>query len=44
MASLDANSFRPSRDQRQCVHRWTRHVLGQDYVRESAERYPKSKE
>ena len=44
MASLDANSFRASRDQRQCVHRWTKHVLGEDYIREAAVRYPKSKE
>jgi len=42
--SLHAATFKASRDQRQCLHKWTRNVLGEDYIREAAKMYPKSKE
>jgi arginyl-tRNA---protein transferase len=35
--------FKPSRDQRQACHRWNRFVLGDEYVKEAIQRYPKSK-
>ncbi|KAF8541020.1 arginine-tRNA-protein transferase [Trichophaea hybrida] len=41
---LNADSFKPSRDQRQCLHKWTRNVLGEEYIRQSARRYPQTKE
>jgi len=41
---LNANEFKPSRDQKQALHRWTKYVLGEEYVKEAAKRYPKSKE
>ncbi|KXX82049.1 Arginyl-tRNA--protein transferase 1 [Madurella mycetomatis] len=38
---LDSNQFRPTKDQRQAVNRFTRHVLGETYAREAARRYPR---
>ena len=42
--SLDTLAFRSTRDQRRAVNRWTRYVLGEEYVRKVAILYPKSKE
>ncbi|KAI5776603.1 arginine-tRNA-protein transferase [Geopyxis carbonaria] len=41
---LNAKTFKPSRDQRQCLHKWTRYILGDEYIRDVAKKYPKSKE
>lgn len=41
---LNGNTFKPSRNQRNALHKWTRYVLGEEYIRESAKKYPKSKE
>lgn len=41
---LNADSFKPSRGQRQCLHKWTRYVLGEEYIQAAAQKYPKSKE
>ncbi|KAK4111250.1 hypothetical protein N656DRAFT_809052 [Canariomyces notabilis] len=38
---LDSSQFRPTKDQRQAVNRFTRHVLGETYAREAARRYPR---
>lgn len=38
---LDSNQFRPTKDQRQAVNRFTRHVLGETYAREAARRHPR---
>jgi len=40
----DAEIFKPTRDQRQCLHKWARYVLGENYIAEAAKKYPKSKE
>lgn len=40
---LDSHQFRPTKDQRQAVNRFTRHVLGETYAREAARRYPRSR-
>ncbi|KAI9770793.1 MAG: Arginyl-tRNA--protein transferase 1 [Geoglossum simile] len=42
--SLDAPEFKPSRNQRRALNRWTRYVLGEEYIREAATLYPRSKE
>jgi arginine-tRNA-protein transferase len=36
--------FKPKRDQRQACNRWNRFVLGDEYVKEAAVRYPTTKE
>ncbi|KAK3680394.1 Arginyl-tRNA--protein transferase 1 [Vermiconidia calcicola] len=36
--------LKPSRDQRQALHRWNRYVLGESYIKEVNRRHPKSKE
>jgi arginine-tRNA-protein transferase len=41
---LDALAFRATKEQRQAVNRFNRYVLGEDYIRESARVYPKSKQ
>ncbi|TGZ81358.1 hypothetical protein EX30DRAFT_306301, partial [Ascodesmis nigricans] len=41
---LNANTFKPSRDQRNTIHRWNRFVLGEDYIKEASKKYPKTKE
>ncbi|RPB13588.1 hypothetical protein P167DRAFT_534937 [Morchella conica CCBAS932] len=41
---LDTHRFKPSRDQRQCLHKWSRYILGEEYIREAAKLFPKSKE
>ncbi|GAM84452.1 hypothetical protein ANO11243_024480 [Dothideomycetidae sp. 11243] len=40
---LQAASFKPSRDQRQAINRWNKHVLGDSYARKVAEKFPKTK-
>ncbi|KAI9675103.1 MAG: Arginyl-tRNA--protein transferase 1 [Caeruleum heppii] len=40
----DATEFKPARDQRQALHRWSRFVLGEQYQRESARLHPKTKQ
>ncbi|EME49655.1 hypothetical protein DOTSEDRAFT_143846 [Dothistroma septosporum NZE10] len=41
---LPASEFKPSRDQRQALHRWNRHVLGERYIKEAEKNFPKTKE
>lgn len=41
---LDSSQFKPSRDQRQTVNRFTKFVLGDAYIKEAARLYPKSRE
>jgi hypothetical protein len=41
--SLDALEFKPTRNQRRALNRWTRYVLGEQYIRETATLYPRSK-
>ncbi|KAF2808685.1 uncharacterized protein BDZ99DRAFT_463584 [Mytilinidion resinicola] len=41
---LPASSFKATRDQRQAVNRWNKYVLGEDYIKEAAKKYPKTKE
>ncbi|KAF2199597.1 arginine-tRNA-protein transferase 1 [Delitschia confertaspora ATCC 74209] len=40
---LPVSSFASSRDQRQAVNRWNKFVLGEEYTKEAAKLYPKSK-
>jgi hypothetical protein len=41
---LPVAEFHPSKDHRQATNRWNRFVLGEEYIKEAAKRYPKSKE
>lgn len=41
---LDAESFRPSKDQRQTLNRFTKFLLGDVYLKEAARLYPRSRE
>ncbi|KAI9822786.1 MAG: Arginyl-tRNA--protein transferase 1 [Thelocarpon impressellum] len=41
---LDSAASKPSKDQRQALHRWSRYVLGDGYIRESARLHPKTKQ
>ncbi|KAF2785701.1 arginine-tRNA-protein transferase 1 [Melanomma pulvis-pyrius CBS 109.77] len=41
---LPAASFAPTKEHRQAVNRWNKHVLGDEYIKEAAKLYPKSKE
>lgn len=41
---LDSEEFKPSRDQRQTINRFNAHVLGDDYAKEAARLYPRTKE
>ncbi|KAG5983600.1 hypothetical protein E4U55_007770 [Claviceps digitariae] len=41
---LDSSQFKPSRDQRQTVNRFTKFVCGDAYIKEAARLYPKSRE
>ena len=41
---LDALAFKATKEQRQAVNRFNRYLLGEDYIKESARIYPKSKE
>ncbi|KAM0335258.1 hypothetical protein ACHAQA_000302 [Verticillium albo-atrum] len=40
----DAAAFKPSRDQRQAVNRFNRHVIGTEYAAAAARLYPRSRE
>ncbi|KAI9836907.1 MAG: hypothetical protein M1819_001072 [Sarea resinae] len=41
---LDADAFKPAKDQRQALNRWNRHVLGENYMEKAARLRPKTKE
>lgn len=41
---LDSEKFHASKDQRQCVNRFNKHILGESYVKEAARLYPLSRE
>ncbi|KAE8452796.1 hypothetical protein EG329_013068 [Mollisiaceae sp. DMI_Dod_QoI] len=41
---LDADSFHASKDQRQTLNRFTKHILGDAYVKEAARLYPRSRD
>lgn len=41
---LDADAFHASKDQRQALNRFNRYILGDDYIKEAARLYPKSRE
>ncbi|KAI1817126.1 arginine-tRNA-protein transferase [Poronia punctata] len=41
---VDSTSFRATKDQRQAVNRFNRFIIGIDYARVAARRYPKSRE
>ncbi|KAK4202600.1 putative Arginyl-tRNA--protein transferase [Triangularia verruculosa] len=41
---LDSAQYKPTKDQRQAVNRFNRHVLGETYARDAARRYPQSRE
>ncbi|KAL3422443.1 arginine-trna-protein transferase 1 [Phlyctema vagabunda] len=41
---LDSHKFRTSKDQRQTLNRFNKFVLGDEYIKEAARLYPKSRE
>lgn len=41
---LDASGFHPSRDQRQALNRFNKHILGERYLSECARLHPKSRD
>lgn len=41
---MDASRFHPSRDQRQALNRFNKHVLGESYLSECARLHPKSRD
>ena len=41
---LDSDSFHASKDQRQALNRFNRHILGESYAKEAARLYPKSRD
>ncbi|KAG4427348.1 hypothetical protein IFR05_017168 [Cadophora sp. M221] len=41
---LDSDQFRASKDQRQVQNRFTKHILGDTYIKEAARLYPLSRE
>lgn len=41
---LDTDLFAPTKDQRQTVNRFNRHILGEKYIKEAARLYPRSRE
>ncbi|PKS09759.1 hypothetical protein jhhlp_004380 [Lomentospora prolificans] len=41
---LDTDLFYPTKDQRQAVNRFNKHVIGEAYAREAARLYPRSRE
>jgi arginyl-tRNA---protein transferase len=41
---LDSSAYKPTRDQRQALNRFNRYVIGDDYAREAARCYPRSRE
>jgi arginine-tRNA-protein transferase len=40
---LDSTQFHPSKDQRQAVNRFNRHIVGEKYVRDAARLHPRSR-
>lgn len=44
LVQLDVRDFKPSRDQRQTINRFTRYILGDAYIKEANRQYPKSRE
>lgn len=40
---LDSTEFRPTKDQRQAVNRFNRHIIGDSYTREAARLHPRSR-
>ncbi|KAI1008177.1 hypothetical protein K3495_g61 [Podosphaera aphanis] len=41
---LDSLTYRPSKDQRQTLNRFNKHIIGQAYLRAAARLYPRSRE
>ncbi|KAF2470790.1 arginine-tRNA-protein transferase 1 [Lindgomyces ingoldianus] len=41
---LPAASFNPAKEHRHAVNRWNKHILGEDYIKEAAKLYPKTKQ
>jgi arginyl-tRNA---protein transferase len=41
---LDALAFKASKDQRQALNRFNRHILGEDYIKECARLHPKTRQ
>lgn len=41
---LEAEAFRPRRDQRKAINRWNHFILGPDYIRKAARLCPRSRE
>ena len=41
---LDANSFKPRKDQRKAINRWNNYVLGIEFKRKAAREYPKTRQ
>lgn len=41
---LDSDKFHASKDQRQCINRFNKHILGDSYIKEAAKLYPLSRE
>jgi len=41
---LDSEAFHASKDQRQALNRFTKHIIGEDYSKAAAKLYPKSRE
>ncbi|ORY64379.1 arginine-tRNA-protein transferase [Pseudomassariella vexata] len=41
---LDSSEFRATKDQRQAINRFNKHVTGDTYAKEAARRYPRSRE
>jgi len=41
---LDTDLFCPTKDQRQTINRFNRHIIGEAYAREAARLYPRSRE
>ncbi|KAH9907983.1 arginine-tRNA-protein transferase [Xylariomycetidae sp. FL2044] len=41
---LDSNRIRATKDQRQAINRFNKHVIGEAYAKEAARLYPKSRE
>ncbi len=41
---LDASRFQATKDQRQCINRLNKHILGESYIKDAAILYPLSRE
>lgn len=44
IVSLDATAFDPRRDQRQAINKWSKYILGTDYIHLAARFCPKARE